>query len=189
MSLPEGRLHDRQVVTDLGEPLADALESTVTGYLRIESDGLLLDRGGATVLTFEAGVPVAATHTEHDSTGADALADAAVEGLYRYELRELPAEALPGFHHSDRASIPPVLPAEQLVGDSDLVARTRNAAPESRLRETTGGEPGLAAVESFLEDTDAISTIRDRARSEAHERADQWGFETVESDDTDGTDR
>ena len=189
MSLPEGRLRDRRVVPDLGGPLTDALEWTVTGYLRIESDGLLLDGGGATVLTFEEGVTVAVTHTEHEHTGADALADAAVEGLYRLELREVPADALPGFHNSDQARIPPVLPAEQLVGDTDLVARTRDAAPESRLGAPTTDEPGLTAVESFLEDTDAISTIRDRARSEAHERADKWGFETVERDDPDGTGR
>jgi len=185
MSLPEGELRDRRVVPDLGEPLADALEWAMTGYLRIESDGLLLDRGGATILTFESGLPVAAAHTSHDSTGADALADAAVEGLYRLELRELPAEALPEFHDSDRARIPPVLPAQQFAGGSDLVARTRDAAPESRLGETAADEPGLAAVESFLENTDAISAIRDRARSEAHERADEWGFETVDPDDPD----
>jgi hypothetical protein len=189
MNLPEGRLRDRRVVPDLGGPLADALEWAMTGYLRIESSGLLLDGGGATVLTFESGLPVAATHTERDSTGADALADAAVEGLYRLELREMPAEALPGFHDSDRARIPPVLPAEQLVGDSDLVARTRDAAPESRPRESAADEPGLAAVESFLEDTDTISTIRDRARSEAHERADEWGFETVDPESPDDAGR
>jgi len=189
MNLPEGRPHPPGASTDLHEPLDEALDSAVTGYLRIESDGLLLGEGGATVLTFEAGVPVATTHTEHDSTGVDALVDATVEGVYWYELRELPAEELPGFHNSDRARIPPVLPAEQFAGDSDLVARTREATPESRLRETTGDEPGLAAVESFLEDTDAISTIRDRARSEAHERADRWGLDTVEPDDAGGTGR
>jgi hypothetical protein len=189
MSLPEGRFHTRGVVTDLREPLTEALDSTVTGYVCVESDRLLLGEGGATVLTFEAGVPVAATHTEHDSIGADALANAAVERLHRYELREVPAGKLPGFHHSDQARIPPVLPAEQFVGDSELITRTRDAAPESRLQETTRDEPGLAAVESFLDDTNAISTIRDRARSEAHERADQWGFDTVEADDPDGAGR
>jgi hypothetical protein len=183
MNLPEGRTYTPGASTDLREPLDEALESAMTGYLRITSDGLLLDEGGATVLTFEAGVPVAATHTERDTTGADALVDAAVEGVYWYELGKIPAEELPEFHDSDRARIPPVLPAEQFAGDSDLVARTRDVAPESRLQEPATDEPGLAAVESFLEDADAISTIRDRARSEAHERADQWGFDTVEADD------
>ena len=182
MTLPEGQLRARRVVADLGGPLADALEYRLTGYLRLESDGLLLDDGEATVLTFEEGVPVAATHTGGDSVGAEALADAAVGGLYRLELRELASGELPTVHHRDRARVSPTLPAKQLVGDSNLVARTREAAPESRLTERATGEPGLAAVESFLDDGDAISSIRDRARSEARERADEWGFEAVDPD-------
>lgn len=182
MTVPDGRLRARRVVADLGGPLADALDWALTGYLRLESDSLLLDERGATILTVEEGVPVAATHTGGDAAGAEALAEAAAEGLYRLELRELEAAKLPEFHHHDRARVPPTLPANQLVGDSELVARTRERAPETRLAEAGSDEPGLAAVESFLDDGEAISSIRDRARSEARSRADEWGFETVESD-------
>jgi hypothetical protein len=189
MNLPEGQLRTRRVVSDLGGILVDALDWELTGYLRLESEGLLLDGGGATVLTLEAGVPVAATHTGSDRVGADALADAAVDGLYRLELRELPVDDLPAVHHCDRARVPPALPAEQLVGDSNLVARTREAAPDDRLPDAATDEPGLEAVESFLDDDEAIATIRDRARSEARERADEWGFETVDRDDPADTGR
>jgi len=178
MTLPEGQLRSRRVVADLGEPLERALDGELTGYLRLESEGLLRDGGGATALTFESGVPVAAAHTERDCVGADALADAAAEGLYRLELRELDSADLPPFHDRERAQVPPALPARQLVGDTDLVARTREAAPENRLQEPKGR--GLEAVESFLEDDEAIGAIRERARAEARDRADQWGFETVD---------
>lgn len=180
MTLPEGRLRARRVVSSLAGPLGDALDWTLTGYLRLESDGLLLDDSEATVLTFEGGVPVAATQTGSNAVGADALAGVGADGLYRLELRELADEALPSVHRRDRARVPPTLPARQLVGDSELVARTREAAPETRLAESAAQEPGLAAVESFLDDGEAISSIRDRARSEARSRADEWGFETVD---------
>jgi hypothetical protein len=183
MNVPDGRLRDRRVVSALGDPLADALDWELTGYLRLESDGLLLDEGDATVLTFEGGVPVAAAHTGGDSLGADALAEAGASGLYRVELRELADEPLPAFHDRERARVPPALPAKQLVGDTDLVARTREAASEAQLDESGEDEPGLEAVESFLDDAEAISSIRDRARSEARERADEWGFETVDPGD------
>jgi hypothetical protein len=183
MTVPDGRLRARRVVADLGGPLADALDWALTGYLRLESDSLLLDERGATILTVEEGVPVAATHTGGDSVGAEALAEAAAEGLYRLELRELEAAKLPEFHHHDRARVPPTLPANQLVGDSELVARTREAASGTGPGDTVTSEPGLEAVESFLEDAETISSIRDRARSEARERADEWGFEPVDTDD------
>jgi hypothetical protein len=181
MTLPEGQLRARRVVSGLAGPLGDALDWGLTGYLKVESEGLLLD-GEATVLTFEGGVPVAATRTGSEAVGAEALAGVGAGGLYRLELRELADEALPAVHSRDRARVPPTLPARQLVGDSELVARTRERAPETRLAEAGSDEPGLAAVESFLDDGEAISSIRDRARSEARSRADEWGFETVESD-------
>lgn len=181
MTVPEGRLRARRVVADLGGPLERALDEELTGYLRLESDGLLLDDGGATVLTLEAGVPVAAAHTERDCDGADALADAAAEGLYRLELRALDDDRLPAFHSRETARVPPALPARQLVGDADLVARTREAAQAANIRETDS--PGLEAVESFLDDDEAIGAIRERARFEARDRADEWGFETVDRDE------
>jgi hypothetical protein len=189
MNLPEGRLRARRVVSGLGGLLADALDRTLTGYLRLEADGLLLDDGEATVLTVEEGVPVAAARTGGDSVGTEALADVGAGGLYRLELRELSAGELPAIHHRDTARIPPTLPAKQLVGDTALVARTREAAPDTRLGGDTGDEPGLDAVESFLDDGETISSIRDRARSEAQARADEWGFETVESERRTDADR
>lgn len=172
MRLPEGRLHDRQVSSDLGETLATALKESFTGYLRLAADDALLSDDGATVLTFEDGVPVAATHTDRDRDGADALADAAVASLYRLELRELDRTALPAVHHTERAQVPPALPAEQLVGDARLATRTREAAED----DTPETDTGLDAVESFLDDEETIETIRAQARAEARERADEWGF-------------
>lgn len=183
MTVPDGRLRARRVVADLGGALADALDWELTGYLRLESERLLRRDGGETVLTVESGVPVAATDTGTDSAGADALVEATVDGLYRLELRELGTDELPPFHDDERARVPPALPARQLVGDPELVARTQEAAP--REREQSGETPGLEAVESFLDDPETITTIRNRARSEARERADEWGFETVDPDDPD----
>jgi hypothetical protein len=182
MRLPEGQLRARRVVPSLAGPLDDALDWTLTGYLRLESDGLLLDNSGATILTFKEGIPVAATQTENNAAGAEALAGVGVDGLYRVELRKLAGSKLPAFHRRDRARVPPTLPAKQLVGNSELVTRTREAAPERRLSGSAADEPGLSAVESFLDNGDTISSIRDRARSEARSRADEWGFETVDRD-------
>jgi len=103
-----------------------------------------------------------------------------VDGLCRLELRELDAGNLPPFHDDEQAQVPPALPARQFVGDANLVTRTREAAGDGRAQ-TESGE-GLSAVESFLDDAETISTIRDRARSAARERADEWGFETVDTD-------
>jgi hypothetical protein len=182
MNLPDGQLRVRRVVARLGEVLRDALDSELTGYLRFESEELLRDDPGVTVLTFDAGVPVAAT-TTGGPVGAEALARAGAEGLYRVELRELDAGELPTFHRHEEARVPPALPAEQLVGDADLVAHTRAMAPDSRVAEPGEGAVGLDAVESFLDDESTIASIRDRARTEARERADEWGFETVDRPD------
>jgi hypothetical protein len=37
-------------------------------------------------------------------------------------------------------------------------------------------------VEAFLEDDEKIDAIRERAREEATERADEWGFEEFAED-------
>ncbi len=185
MTLPEGELRVRRVVTDLGGTLEDALDWGVTGYLRLESEGLLRDAGTATVLTLERGVPVAAATTGGERTGAEALAQAGADGLYRLELRRLDGENLPAFHSRDEARIPPALPAKQLVGDSELVERTREAAPDRRV-DPGEGSGGLEAVESFLDDADAIASIRDRARTQARQRADEWGFDTADPDERPG---
>ena len=180
-----GTLRVRRVVTDLGGTLDDALDWGVTGYLRVESEGLLRDVGGATVLTLDRGVPAAAATTGGERVGADALAQAGADGLSRLELRELDGGSFPGFHNRDEARIPPTLPAKQLVGDSDLVERTREAAPDGRV-DPGEGSGGLDAVESFLDDADAIASIRDRARTQARQRADEWGFDTANPDERPG---
>lgn len=177
MTVPEGRLRARRVVADLGGALADALEWELTGYLRLQSEGLLSGDSG-TVLTVESGVPVAARHTGTGATGADALVEVTADGLCRLELRELDAGDLPPFHDDEHAQVPPELPARQFVGDADLVARTREAAGDGHTPAESDG--GLGAVESFLDDAETISAIRDRARSAARDRADEWGFETVD---------
>lgn len=179
MTVPEGRLRARRVVADLGGALADALEWELTGYLRLQSEKLLSGDSG-TVLTVESGVPVAARHTGTGATGADALVEVTVDGLCRLELRELDPGELPPFHEDEQAQVPPALPARQFVGDADLVTRTREATGDGRAR--TESDERLDAVESFLDDAETISTIRDRARSAARERADEWGFETVDPD-------
>ena len=181
MNLPEGKLRVRRVVSRLGDTLRDALDEEITGYLRLESDELLRRDDAVTALTFDAGVPVAAAATD-GPVGAEALTQAVAKGLYRVELRELDGTDLPAFHHRADARVSPTLPAEQLVGDADLAARTRAVAPDDQLKGETA--VGLEAVESFLDDEDTIAGIRDRARAEAERRADEWGFNTT--DRTDG---
>jgi hypothetical protein len=172
-----GTFLSRQVTADLRDPLETALDGRLTGYLRIASEGGLLLESGATVLTFEDGVPRAAFRTDGDTAGADALADAAVAALYRIERYELSSSEL-ATHHDADARVPPALPAEQLVGDGTLVSRTREHASGD-----APDDPGFEAVHSFLEDQKTIATIRERARTEARERADSWDFPVAPPED------
>lgn len=177
MKLPRGRLVRRRVVDDPGTALASALDAGLTGYARLESqDALLLDADGVGVLTFEGGIPTAAYHTGTDNAGADALADIAVAGPYRLGLYELDSEALEQVRESEPLRIGPGMPAERLADDDDLAARTRWAAPD----EWVGGEdpsPEEAdPVEAFLDDEERIESIRERAREEAEQRAEEWGL-------------
>lgn len=177
MKLPRGRLVRRRVVADPGTALASALDAGLTGYARLESqDALLLDADGVGVLTFEGGVPTAAYHTGTDSAGADALADIAVAGPYRLGLYELDAEALEQVHESEPLRVEPGMPAERLA-DDELAARTRETAPD----EWVGGEGPSSEegdpVEAFLDDEERIESIRERAREEAEQRAEEWGFQ------------
>jgi len=182
MKVPRGNLLRKRVVTDLATPLAQALESSMTGYARLESgDALLLDADGVGVLTFEAGVPVVAYHTGTDSGGAEALADIAVTGPSRVALYELGEDSLADLHDAEELHIPPEMPAKRLAGDPELAERTREAAPPSRRGAADTAEGGLAAVEEFLEDEDRIENIRERARDQAATRAEEWGFDLPES--------
>jgi hypothetical protein len=124
-------------------------------------------------------VPVLAYHTETGRGGPEALADLATPGPYRFELVSLPAEAMADLHDARALRVPPGMPAGRLAGDQDLAARTRERAPERRNSqpESDGGastQPG--AVEAFLDDEEKIEAIRAAARTQARERATEWGL-------------
>jgi hypothetical protein len=190
--LPDGTLVRSRVESDPAAPLSAALDRELTGYAVLEpQDALLLDAEGAGVVAFEDGVPRFAYHTGTDRGGPAALADLAVPGPYDVTLREAddaPA-VLSAAERSDRR-VPPGQVADRLAGDPDLAERTREAAPTALLRDegddgdaTPTGAPesedeeSMNAVEAFLEDEEKIDAIRDRAREEAEERAEQWGLD------------
>lgn len=180
--LPDGTLVRSRVESDPAAPLAAALDRELTGYAVLEpQDALLLDADGAGVVAFEEGIPRFAFHTGTGRGGPSALADLATPGPYSVELRELPdspAEALAGFDQSD-CRIPPGMAADRLAGDPDLADRTRRVAPAEWQDSDLSAEDGsLDAVEAFLDDEEKIAAIQDRARDEARERAEQWGFAT-----------
>jgi hypothetical protein len=178
MRLPRGRLRKSRVVSDPREPLADVLDRAVTGYAVFESqDSLLLDADGRGVVTFTDGVPVVAYHTGSDRGGPPALADLAVPGPYHVSVFELDADDLAPVHDVDDLRVPPGMPAERLAGDPALADSTRRAAPAERTTDATaegGGDHG--AVEAFLEDEEKIAAIREQARTEAKQRAAEWGL-------------
>jgi len=178
MNLPSGRLVLSRVVGDPGDALATALDRGLTGYAVLEpQDALLLDGEGEGLLTFEAGVPVAARHTGTGRRGADALADLAVPGPYRVELRAVAAEALDEYHAETDHRIAVDAAADLLAGDPDLADRTREVAPTSRRADDASDAGSMDAVEAFLDDEEKIDAIRERAREEARERAEQWGLD------------
>ncbi|WP_299264452.1 hypothetical protein [Halorientalis sp.] len=186
MKLPSGRLVHSRVVDDPGAALAAALDRELTGYAVLEpQETLLLAADARGVLTLTDGVPVLTYHTETDRGGPPALADLAVPGPYRLELVALPADVLADLHDTPALRVPPGMPAQRLAGDPDLAARTRNNAPDSRVRESPAsgsdsGEPAQqSAVEAFLENEGKIEAIREQAREEARERAAEWGLDEV----------
>ena len=182
-TLPEGTLLRSRVESDPDVPLAAALDRELTGYAVLEpQDALLLDADGAGLVAFEAGVPRFAYHTGTDRGGPEALADLAAPGPYDVSLRSIPADAL-AEHDRPALRVPPGLAADRLAGDPDLAERTREATPSGWDADrgdaddgTTDGE-SLGAVEAFLEDEEKIEAIRDRAREEARERAEEWGLD------------
>lgn len=177
MKLPGGRLQRRRVVSDLATPLERALQDRLTGYCKLESqDTLLLSADGVGVITFDTGVPIVAYHTGTDQGGPTALADMAVSGPYRIELYALTAEDLEPIHATEDLAVPPEMPASRLAGDAELADRTRERAMTvGRASGTIPSTPG--AVEAFLADEERIEAIRARAREEAKQRADEWGFD------------
>lgn len=174
MRLPEGNLVRSRVVDDPGVALETVLADELTGYAVFEpQDALLFDDGHRGVVTFEDGVPVLAYDAASDRGGTDALADLAVPGPYRVEVYELPAADLDVAHDTPELQVPPGVPAEELAADADLAERSREAAPTER---RGGDDAGGSAVEAFLADTEKIEAIREEARREAHERAEEWGL-------------
>jgi len=196
MKLPEGRLLRSRVVEDPRTVLVDALDRELTGYAVFEpQDALLLEASGRGVVTFRAGVPVVAYHTGTDRAGPPALADLAAAGPFRLRLFALAPADLEAVHDRSTFRIPPGMAAERLAGDPALADRTRAAAPPDRPADAVGqagdsvgaadgddggtGERQPGAVEAFLDDAEKIEAIREQARAEAAERADEWGFDDV----------
>lgn len=177
MNFPDGRLQKSRVVADPRDPLAEALDRSLTGYAVFESqDALLLNAEGRGVVTFRAGVPTRAYHTGTGRGGPAALADLAVPGPYHVAMYAAGADTLDGFL-GDGWVIPPGMAAERLAGDPALARSTRRAAPDDRVPDPAGAaeasaEPG--AVEAFLDNEEKIEAIREQARAEARERAAQW---------------
>lgn len=179
MDFQQGRLLRRRVLRKLETALTAALDRELTGYARLEpQETLLLDGQEASVLTFEDGIPVAAYHTGTEREGTDALTALASSGPYRLELYELDREVLQRIHGRESLLVPPVLPAKRLSGDSQLVERTRELAPDGRIEKETSNGSDLGTVEQFLDDGEKIERLRDRARTEAKSRADEWGLPT-----------
>ncbi|MFB6071033.1 MAG: hypothetical protein ABEJ76_08410 [Halanaeroarchaeum sp.] len=176
MTLPAGQPSFDRVVTGLDEPLAAALDRSLTGYAEVVPQAaMLLDAGGGGVLWFDAGVPTHAAHTRTGATGTEVLAELAATGPYRVRL--VPVEST-SLDPPEGASLPPDAPAERLAGDDRLASRTRTRAGEEAGVETDGD--GLDAVEAFLADDEKIRAIRERARAEAKRTASAWGLDDLD---------
>lgn len=167
--IPDGELLRSRVVTALSPTLEDALDRGLDGYAVLSPRDALLDaddeRG---VLTFEDGVPTLAYHTGTDRGGPPALADIGPPP-YQLELYALDAEALELPHRTETLRVPPGTVAERLAANGELAARIRGAADDD-------GRSDTDTVESFLENEAAVADIREAARENALERADEWGF-------------
>lgn len=172
MRIPRGDLLRSRVVDSPADPLRDALDRDLTGYLRLEPAGaLLLDDETTGVVTLEDGVPVLAYEAASDRGGAAALEAIAAPGPYRAELYAVSDAALAEAHESgEELAVGPTMPAERLAGDAALAERTRRAAPDDRADDST------SPLETFLADEERIAAIREQAREEARARAEAWGL-------------
>ncbi len=172
LGLGDGELLHSRVVTSPAEPLEEALDRRLSGYLVLEPrEAVLLDGDARAVLTLDDGAPVLAYHAEADRGGPAALAALASPGPYLAELYDLPDGALESAHEraGDGLRVPPGMAAERLAAAADLADRTRRVAPE-RADETA------SPVEAFLADEERVAAIREQARAEAERRAEEWGF-------------
>ncbi|WP_050032987.1 hypothetical protein [Halorubrum halophilum] len=184
LRIPRGDLLRSRVVSDVGTTLSRALDRELTGYATlVPQETLLLEGDARGVVTFADGVPVLAYNTVSDSGGPDALAELAVPGPYRVELYAVGADALETAHEEDALRVAPGAAATELADDQALADRIREAAPEERL--DAGGDDDSDAIAAFLEDDERIEAIREQARSEAAERASEWGLDDalVEGDE------
>ncbi|EMA60862.1 hypothetical protein [Halorubrum kocurii] len=176
LRIPRGDLLRSRVVSDVGTTLARALDRELTGYATlVPQETLLLEGDARGVVTFADGVPVLAYNTVSDSGGPDALAELAVPGPYRVELYAVDDGALETAHEEEALRVAPGAVATELADDQALADRTRDAAPDERL--DAGRDDGGDAVAAFLEDDERIEAIREQARSEAAERAAEWGLD------------
>ena len=176
LRIPRGNLLRSRVVSDIGTTLSRALDRAVTGYATlVPQETLLLSGEAKGVLTFEDGVPVLAYNTVTDSGGPDALAELAVPGPYRVELYAVDSAALESAHEEQALRVAPGAAATELADDQALAERVRDAAPDDRVDNET--EDDADAVAAFLEDDDRIEAIREQARAEAQNRAEEWGLD------------
>jgi hypothetical protein len=187
LRIPRGTLLRSRVVSDVATTLSRALDRELTGYATLAPQETLLLAGDARgVLTFANGVPVLAYNTVSDSGGPDALAELAVPGPYRAELYAVDGDALATAHEADALRVAPGAAATELADDPALADRTREAAPDDRLADPEADDAD--AVAAFLADDDRIEAIREQAREEAAERADEWGLDGALADDPGGDD-
>jgi hypothetical protein len=176
LRIPRGDLLRSRVVSDVGTTLSRALDRELTGYATlVPQETLLLEGDARGVVTFADGVPVLAYNTVSDSGGPDALAELAVPGPYRVELYAVADSALDTAHEEETLRVAPGAAATELADDPALADRTREAAPDGRLDDD--GDDDGDAVAAFLEDDERIEAIREQARSEAAERAAEWGLD------------
>ena len=185
LRIPRGTLLRSRVVSDVGTTLSRALDRGLTGYATlVPQETLLLEGDARGVLTFADGVPVLAYNTVTDRGGPDALAELAVPGPYRVELYAVDDDRLDAAHEEDALRVAPGAAATELADDSALADRTREAAPDERV--TGPAADDADAVAAFLADDDRIEAIREQARAEAAERADEWGLDEALADDGGG---
>lgn len=176
LRIPKGDLLRSRVVSGVETPLSTALDRSLTGYATLVPRETLLRAGDVRgVITFADGVPVLAYNTVTDDGGADALAELAVPGPYRVELYAVAADDLADAHAETALRVPPAAAATELADDPELAERTREAAPADRLDDEDGEETD--AVAAFLDDDDRIEAIREQARTEARQRASEWGLD------------
>ncbi|WP_280587672.1 hypothetical protein [Halorubrum sp. Boch-26] len=182
LRIPRGALLRSRVVSDVATTLSRALDRELTGYATlVPQETLLLEGDARGVLTFADGVPVLAYNTVSDSGGPDALAELAVPGPYRVEVYAVEDDGLAAAHEEDALRVAPGAAATELADDPALADRTREAAPDERLSDPEADDAD--AVAAFLADDDRIEAIREQARAEAAERADEWGLDAALADE------